>query len=1014
MLTEDFDYTAATTLYEQGDWLRSGGNTESPITITSGSLTYTGYSDEGVGNSISLTDTKSGEDCMKFFNSGEKVGSGVVYASMLVNVKSMQETSDPTYFFGLVPETKNGLSDGGNAVEYGRIFIVPGSSGSNEFQFGLSRAGAYNKSVTYSQKFNYNTTYLLVVKYEIIEGYSNDKVSLWVNPLIGGSEPTASLIYSEGTDNDASVNYGGLKGILIRQGTSAKSMGANLQVDAIRVAKTWGDLFDNAGENPPSTATTMTVAGGPYNYDMLVRGMTEEAMAVVTVQNATDDVTITCTPGITPDRVTIPVSELSAAVPVTFTINPQLAETGEWNGTATFSTAGADDVVMTFSAMVYVPIDVNQAVQFQNYYVEENYDTYLYKGNIVVTHIERENNGWSEYDLIYAQDLTGAVCFTTEYLMEPENSGIKVGDELTNVLVAVAPDAVGYKLYIQQFSEAMPFTIKSSGKTKTPVEVDDSFDPAANQYKLVKLTNVQFNETGTFTDKTYDVTATNGAAKVKPFAGTDLIGSAIPTTATEVIGISYSKSIITIRPRSQADVVTAGASVDFTKQTLFDFTTDAAPINADTDICKIKVDATGLAAAATVSVTGANADLFSVSPSVIPAGTSSTEIIVTYSPTSPGRHTASLYLNFDGTDSELNKTISLGTCMAYDPENLPVLEITPSELTLNAQVGASDRATATLKVRNAFDYVYAARQNADAQGITISSTQYLPSISEQLVTITFQPKKAGNVDQSFLFTTLKGESVLLTVHGITSGTDQPEEPQGGELVLDETTSHSLYAQDFSTVLHNKPLELPEWSNVAEVGTRAWWGYVSEEFTAAKVTAYDSKMATGEGEPCKMLLVSPALDYANAAYKTLKFRLMGKGLYDGMTDLLEICLVEKEGTDVYITPMDGFNVPVTSDMDSEWIPYEVDMSVIPDMPSVFWIGYRFTSTRGHDNAAQYFITDFVWGEAATLIGGIVADSNNGYVVYSLQGVKVMETNEASDLNRLPKGIYIINGKKHAIR
>lgn len=49
-----------------------------------------------------------------------------------------------------------------------------------------------------------------------------------------------------------------------------------------------------------------------------------------------------------------------------------------------------------------------------------------------------------------------------------------------------------------------------------------------------------------------------------------------------------------------------------------------------------------------------------------------------------------------------------------------------------------------------------------------------------------------------------------------------------------------------------------------------------------------------------------------------------------------------------------------------------------------------------------------------VGGVeslVAQPDNGiYVVFNLQGVKVMETKDASELNNLGKGIYIVNGKK----
>lgn len=85
-----------------------------------------------------------------------------------------------------------------------------------------------------------------------------------------------------------------------------------------------------------------------------------------------------------------------------------------------------------------------------------------------------------------------------------------------------------------------------------------------------------------------------------------------------------------------------------------------------------------------------------------------------------------------------------------------------------------------------------------------------------------------------------------------------------------------------------------------------------------------------------------------------------------------------------------------------------------MPDVFWIGFRFTSTRGRDNAAQYFVTDFDWGHPSTGIGSVTAPAEDGYTVYNLQGICVLKTADADALRTLPAGLYIINGRKHVIK
>ena len=48
-----------------------------------------------------------------------------------------------------------------------------------------------------------------------------------------------------------------------------------------------------------------------------------------------------------------------------------------------------------------------------------------------------------------------------------------------------------------------------------------------------------------------------------------------------------------------------------------------------------------------------------------------------------------------------------------------------------------------------------------------------------------------------------------------------------------------------------------------------------------------------------------------------------------------------------------------------------------------------------------------------IEDITAEGNNGWTVYSIAGVKVLETTDALDFQVLPKGLYIVNGTKVVI-
>ena len=54
------------------------------------------------------------------------------------------------------------------------------------------------------------------------------------------------------------------------------------------------------------------------------------------------------------------------------------------------------------------------------------------------------------------------------------------------------------------------------------------------------------------------------------------------------------------------------------------------------------------------------------------------------------------------------------------------------------------------------------------------------------------------------------------------------------------------------------------------------------------------------------------------------------------------------------------------------------------------------------------------ENETAIHDIVAEGENGWVIYSTSGIKVLETKDADKVKALPRGIYIINGIKAIIK
>ncbi|MDR3610584.1 MAG: T9SS type A sorting domain-containing protein [Ignavibacteriaceae bacterium] len=221
MLSEDFDYPASELLKAHG-WTAFSGVDTNSITITSPGLSYPGYANSGIGNAVFLT--TSGEDVYRKFDSGDTLNSGSIYVSALIKVISAGPwvNNFPTwdYFLHL----------GNGSTDYGALLFV--SSNESGFRFGISNKP---NTVVGGRLCNFNTTYLVVIKYSFIAGNSNDVASLFVNPSLLGSEPSPDASYSGWPSVDLSY----VDRIYLRQGSADNA--PTLIIDGIRVSNSWGD-----------------------------------------------------------------------------------------------------------------------------------------------------------------------------------------------------------------------------------------------------------------------------------------------------------------------------------------------------------------------------------------------------------------------------------------------------------------------------------------------------------------------------------------------------------------------------------------------------------------------------------------------------------------------------------------------------------------------------------------------------------------------------------------------------
>ncbi|MCF0198467.1 MAG: hypothetical protein HUK02_03985, partial [Bacteroidaceae bacterium] len=387
-----------------------------------------------------------------------------------------------------------------------------------------------------------------------------------------------------------------------------------------------------------------------------------------------------------------------------------------------------------------------------------------------------------------------------------------------------------------------------------------------------------------------------------------------------------------------------------------DFIDEAAPINEDTRFATFTVEAKNLEAATSIWLGGKDRDQFSLSTEEIPAGTGSYEVVVTYHPTAIGKYSATV--NFDATPTELSATYALAAA-AYDPENLPTITVPESVEAFEAAPNEVDEKTVTISSANMFDYVYLAVEEATAPGVFVINQGMMLANDSYELKITFQPLQEGDYTAKVKVYSTMVDAQYLELKGHSDGTVPPEPQQGGELLLDKSNPLTLLVENFDNVEHNQPLALDGWDNVAMEGTRAWWGYTfsddQEHGRAAKVTAYDSEAEYDT--PCEMLLVTPALDFKNAASKVFTCSVMGQFLpSEGTEEVLEVLYIEDKD---YMEPIQGLNIPCISDQNKEWVDYVIDFEGQP-LADVFFIGFRLKSQRGHSNAKTYYVDNVSWG------------------------------------------------------
>lgn len=258
LFNENFTGYSSADLVGQGSWQNAGSGNDVQVTAlanNTGALVKAGYTS---GTNYITLRNAGGQDPFKNFVGSQTVSTAsasTFFVSFLVRVSgsvTTQTTGNALQSVALRTSAGNNLG-----------FFYIGKNGSN-LRFGISKGESGSGDGTFSSNnYNFGTTYLVVLRYDIVTGSNNDAIYLWINPTMGGAAPTtASAIASLtiGSDGSYSGNVTALQ-IFQQLNTATGQYSATAQFDAFKAA--YGTGQGSASANATAAWTNLSGGGAP-------------------------------------------------------------------------------------------------------------------------------------------------------------------------------------------------------------------------------------------------------------------------------------------------------------------------------------------------------------------------------------------------------------------------------------------------------------------------------------------------------------------------------------------------------------------------------------------------------------------------------------------------------------------------------------------------------------------------------------------------------------------------------
>ena len=224
VFTEDFLFGPIGNLDNNNDWFKSGIDFPYNIKVVAPGLTYKDYVGSARGNACQIANAGNGDVVIKNLDSA--ITAGAAYMSLMIQVDSLPSTVTEGYCIGFNPNT------GGTNLNTS-LYIKRLSD--STFNLGVQKA--IEDTISYaSNTFERGKTYLVVLKYSIVDGVGNDVSSLYVfSQGVPATEPaTPAAATNKGDDYTGQGSV-----VLINNYAQTGLTGCNIKLDGIRVGTSW-------------------------------------------------------------------------------------------------------------------------------------------------------------------------------------------------------------------------------------------------------------------------------------------------------------------------------------------------------------------------------------------------------------------------------------------------------------------------------------------------------------------------------------------------------------------------------------------------------------------------------------------------------------------------------------------------------------------------------------------------------------------------------------------------------